>query len=87
MNNKNKSISFTMHLVIFVATTFNPLVKSALRKNNFLISQPKLMLRVLKRIISMRDLSRGGSFEHPKHMLKLWVRKYLQFYTEFFCLS
>ena len=25
-----------------------------------------------------------GSFEHPKHMLKLWVRKYLQFYAETF---
>ena len=28
-----------------------------------------------------------GSFAHPKHMLKLWVRKYLQFYAEKFCLS
>ena len=28
-----------------------------------------------------------GSFEHPKHLLKLWVRKYLQFYAEKFCLS
>ena len=28
-----------------------------------------------------------GSFEHPKHMLKLWVRKDLQFYPENLCLS
>ena len=29
-----------------------------------------------------------GSFEHPKHMFKnWWVRKYLQFYADNFCLS
>ena len=28
-----------------------------------------------------------GSFEHPKHMLKLWVGKYLQFYAEIFCFN
>ena len=33
---------------------------------NLLISQPKHMLWVLKRTVSV-----GGSFEHPKHMLKL----------------
>ena len=32
---------------------------------------------------SQRDVS----FEHQKHMLILWVRKYLQFYAEFLCLS
>ena len=26
-----------------------------------------------------------GSFEHPKHMLNLWVIRYLQFYAEIFC--
>ena len=31
-----------------------PLVKSAYQKNNFLISQPKHMLWVLKRTVSMR---------------------------------
>ena len=31
-----------------------PLVKSVYRKNNFLISQPKHMLWVLKRTVSMR---------------------------------
>ena len=40
------------------------------------------MLWVLKRPVSMRR-----AFEHPKHMLKLWVRKYLKFYAENFCLS
>ena len=33
-----------------------PLVKSAYQKNNFLISQPKHMLWVLKRTVSMRRL-------------------------------
>ena len=33
---------------------FRPLVKSAYQKNNFLISQPKHMLWVLKRTVSMR---------------------------------
>ena len=47
------------------------LVKSAYQKTNFLISQPKHMLWVLKRPVSMRRF-----FEHPKHMLKIWVRKY-----------
>ena len=27
---------------------------------------------------------RDGSFELTKHMLKLWIIKYLQFYAEFF---
>ena len=40
------------------------------------------MLMVLKRT-SHRD----GSFEHPKQMLKIMDKKYLQFYAEFFCLS
>ena len=39
-----------------------PLVKSVYQKINFLISQPKYMLWMLKRTIS---------FEHPKHMVKL----------------
>ena len=33
---------------------FRPLVKSVYQKNNFLISQPKHMLWVLKRTVSMR---------------------------------
>ena len=33
--------------------TIRPLVKSAYQKNNFLISQPKHMLWVLKRTVSM----------------------------------
>ena len=32
-------------------------------------------------------LKRDGSFEYPKHMLKIQVRKYLQFYADNFCLS
>ena len=34
--------------------TVRPLVKGAYQKNNFLISQPKHMLWVLKRTVSMR---------------------------------
>ena len=49
-------------------------VKSAYQKNNFLISQPKQMLWVLKRTVSLRD----GSFEHPKHNFAK-LRKYQQF--------
>ena len=36
------------------------------QKNNFLISQPKHMMLVLK-----KNITRDSSFEHPKHMLKL----------------
>ena len=43
-----------------------PIDKSVHSKNNLLISQPKHMLWVLKRTVSMR-----GSFEHQKHMFKL----------------
>ena len=51
---------------------FRDLVKSLYQKHNFLISQPKHMLWVLKRT-SQWD----GSFEHPKHMLKLMGKKIL----------
>ena len=46
---------------------FRMLVKSAKQKFNFVISQPKHMLWVLKRTVSMR--------RHPKHMLKLMGKK------------
>ena len=39
---------------VFLASLNRPLVKSAYQKNNFLISQPKHMLWVLKRTVSMR---------------------------------
>ena len=42
-----------------IAIMFRTLVKSAYQKNIFLISQPK----------------HNGSFEHPKHMLKLMGKK------------
>ena len=41
-----------MVLVLFVVV--RPLVKSVYQKNNFLISQPKHMLWILKRTVSMR---------------------------------
>ena len=47
-----------------------PLVKSVYQNNNFLISQLKRMLWVLKR---------DGSFEHPKYMLKLMGKKIYTF--------
>ena len=39
---------------ISVIKSYRPLDKSVYRKNNFLISQPKHMLWVLKRTVSMR---------------------------------
>ena len=50
------------------------------QKLNFLISQPKHMLWVLKKYISMRWFS-----EHPKNMLKMMVKK--KNIPEEFCLS
>ena len=50
--------------------TPRPFIKSAYQKNNFLISQQKHMLWVLRRTVSMKR-----SFEHPKHMLKLMGEK------------
>ena len=39
---------------LLIPSTCRPLVKSVLQKNNFLISQPKHMLCVLKRTVSIR---------------------------------
>ena len=44
-----------------------PGLKRAYENINTLISQPKHMLGVLKRTVSMRD----GSFKYPKRMFKL----------------
>ena len=33
------------------------------------------------------DIQKNPLNEHPKHSQKIWVRKYLQFYAENFCLS
>ena len=57
---------------------FRPVVKNVYQNINFLISQPKHMLWVLKRRVSLSQL-----FGAPK----TWVRKYLQFYAYNFCLS
>ena len=54
-----------------------PLVKSASKKNNF------LFLWTNTYVVGTQ---KNGSFEHPKHMLNWWVRKYLQFYAKNFCL-
>ena len=50
------------------------LVKSALQRNLFFISQPKHMLWVLNETVLLSTQN-------------LWVRKYLQFYADNFCLS
>ena len=56
---------------------------SCVAENNIPISQPKHMLWVLE-----EPSQSDGSFEYPKHMLKIWwVMNYLQFYTKIFCLS
>ena len=71
---KDLSPPFFAHCVFkknkFVFELCRPLVKSEYQKNNFLISQPKYMLWILKRTVSMR-----GSFEHPEHMLKIMGKK------------
>ena len=51
---------------------------------NFLISQPKHMLWVLKRTVSMSEMVLLNT---QNICLKVWVRKYLRFYAEIFCLS
>ena len=43
-----------MASLCFHVQSHRPLVKSAHQKNNFLISQPKHMLWVLKRTVSIR---------------------------------
>ena len=53
---------------------FRTLVKSAYQKNNFLISQPKHMLWVLKRAVSMRTYVKTDGQENIfKFMLKNFV--------------
>ena len=55
------------------------LVKSALQKYNFLISQPKHMLCVLNRNVSVR---------HPTYMQNIMVKKIIKNFTqELLCLS
>ena len=54
-----------------------PLVKSVKLKNDFLISQPKPMLWVLKIPVSMRRIYRA----HKTYVKTDWVRTYLKFYT------
>ena len=50
-------------------------VRTCNRKNNFLISKPNICC-----VYSKEPSQWDGSFEHPKHMLKLWVRTDLQLY-------
>ena len=51
--------------------SYRPLVKSLYQKNGyFVISQPKHMLWVLKRTVSMRRF-----FKHPKHIQKIMDKK------------
>ena len=51
-NNSNRTMNSSKVRLIQVC---RPLVKSVYQKINFLISQPKHMLRVLKRTVSMRQ--------------------------------
>ena len=59
--NECVSHSLCVHAQLYIRT----LVKSAYKKINFLISQPKHMLWVLKRTVSMRRF-----FEAPKTHVK-----------------
>ena len=56
-----------------------PLVKSV--PENFLFSQPKHMLWILKKNVW------DGSFKHPKHMLKLMGKKIFTILRSNFCWS
>ena len=49
-----KPKNFVLNVTQTILNVIRPLVKSAYQKNNFLISQPKHMLWVLKRTVSMR---------------------------------
>ena len=62
----NEQECLTIHSIVSI----RPLVNSVLQKNNFLISQSKHILWMLKRTVF-----RDGSFEHSKHMLKLLGKK------------
>ena len=55
------------------APDLRPLVKCALQKNLFAISQPKHVVSTQKNCFNM------SSFEHPKHMLKMMGKKILKF--------
>ena len=60
-----------------------PLVKSAQQQTNFVISQPKNMLWVLKRTVSMRYIMGtqknrlNGTVVLGTQNICFWVRKYL----------
>ena len=58
-------------------------MKSAYQNNYFLIFQTKHMLWVLKK----NRLNETVLLSNKNICLKVWVRKYLQFYAEHFCLS
>ena len=64
---KRELVSFFDILVLHVC---RHLVKSAQQEINFLISQPKHMLWVLKRTIWLK-----GYFGHPQHMLIMTDKK------------
>ena len=51
--------SFVLNVTKTILNVIRPLVKSAYQKYNFLISQPKHMLWVLKRTVSMRQFFRA----------------------------
>ena len=71
---------FMTQVVNWMGIVIRTLVKSAWQKNKLLISHQNICCGYSKETPQW-----DGSFEHPKHMLKLWVRKYWQFYAEHFC--
>ena len=58
------------------------LVKTAYHKIFFLFLKQNICC-----VYSKEPYQLDGSFEHPKYMLKLMGKKYLQFYAKKFCLS
>ena len=70
-------------LFTLIDTILRPLVKSAYLKNNFLISQPKRYVVGTQK----NRLNETVLLSTQNICNKIWVRKYLLFYAENFCLS
>ena len=69
-------LTYEQNAYLYAKGLPRPLVKSVYGKITFLNSQPKHMLWVLKRTVSIRR-----SFEYPQHMLKHDGYENIQFHA------
>ena len=87
------NMSLCICVVSLVFAVSSRLLLSKSEKNRTLVKSAcqKIIFLFLNQIIccwySKEPSQWDGSFEHPKHMLKLMGKKYLNFYAEVFCLS